>query len=212
MISMSYAKDKVIVIDSGYGGLFEHLDKSDQLCKAGHFDFTTNESILGVDDAPGHGTHVVNFVAVQSSSKKYCIIMYKTDSNRLNFVRALEKAIKVKPIAMNISYWFRGYLAQEHDLFKKLTNKGTKVFTIAGNQGRNLNIICNVFPTCYKKLNSNFIVIGATTPYFNPEKYSNFGNVVDGYEFGVAPGGMQGTSFAAPRALGLYLKVKYEGR
>jgi subtilisin family serine protease len=167
----SYSKQlRIAVIDTGINSSYI---KRANLCKSGHKSFAKDNSIYDTD---GHGTNIAGLIKSKSKNVKYCLIIirfYSKDTSDLqkSFIDSLEYAYTLKPDVINISGGGLFPNKREHIIIKKILNKGIIVNAAAGNEGMNLDTLCNYFPACYdKRIN----VIGAK----NVSK-SNYGHVVD---------------------------------
>ena len=208
---------KVAVIDSGFGFDVELHKKTFKICKSGSYDFTTNTHTVG-DDMVGHGTVVTGLLNQHADTKNLCYIIYKVLKGKEfkgydNVNRALSLAYKNKVDVVNLSLEMYAHDDLTRRLIKSLTKRGTKVFVAAGNDGLNLNVTCNRYPACFKRLNQNFNVVGATDEDGDVAKYSNRGAFISVYKYGRTSNGARGTSFASPRAAGDYIKsLNYDKR
>ena len=199
---------KVAIIDTGFSPM--PLDDSAmKLCDTGHYDFNTETTTVPVDDH-GHGTFVTYLVNKSAKTRNMCYLVYKVfgpgvlnPENAIN--DAMLKAYKAGAHAINLSLYMRQYSYRTRRIVKMITNRGTKIFVSSGNEARNLNTKCYTYPVCYKGVNKNMVVVGSLDMYGGIASYSNYGAMVDVYEMGDI-NDARGTSFAAPRALGKYLR------
>lgn len=202
---------KVAVIDTGFTRIDKNLPLT--LCKRGHYDFSTETSTIGEDDARHgmHGSTIATLIAAIMRTTDVCFIVYKVFGNNISatesvFPRAVIKAVRSGARVINISIVQHRYPFGLYKAIKYAIKRGVVVFVAAGNSGQDLGIYCNEYPACFKDLGPNFRVVGATDLDRDRAKYSNHGGVVDMYFYGGTPGGGQGTSFATPRAVGMYIK------
>ncbi len=138
----------------------------------------------------------------------YCAVIYQVDTEEgikvANMAKAYSKASREGITAVNISIEGIGHNFIEKLALEDLTSRGVIVFIAAGNRSDNLSETCNSYPACYRVPNT--VVVGASA-LEDPDHragYSNYGGLVTAwYPGAVTFGGehMQGTSFAAPRAL-----------
>lgn len=141
----------IAVIDTG-------IDASvGKLCKYGHKDFTNNSIFSNpLLDTVGHGTHIAGLIRSHAGEGDYCLVAIKFYSesasgpeNLRNMIRALRYAIDIKVDFINVSGGGPEGIDQEKNLIKEALDKGIKVVAAAGNEKRNLDIICDYFPACY---------------------------------------------------------------
>ena len=213
-VSTTYANDqfktKVAVIDTGYSGFFATAKTKKSMCKSGHYDFTVDEPILGYDHI-GHGTFVTNLIVENAKRKDICIVMYKVsayvnENTRDHITKALVYAYKQGARVVNISMGDPTFNYKESKTFKVAARKGMKIFVAAGNEEKNLNQMCNIYPGCYTA--PNIFTVGSTDRTGLIETYSNKGSKVQIYEYGTIPNIGRGTSFATPRAVARYLRER----
>lgn len=202
----------IAIIDTGYNPKLATIPL--KLCKTGHYDAITNTN--NPNWSHPHGTRIANIIAERLKDVDYCaqIINYYrperevTDVDRL--VQALNHVQGRIPDFFNLSYEGIGREEGEEASLRRLTEAGAVLFAAAGNGGKNLDFMCNVYPACYKL--KNLYVVGAKS-FENPKErapYSNYGKKVDLWAGGYAidkEGELcgQGTSYAAPRALSEYV-------
>jgi subtilisin family serine protease len=207
--SLSFAKPyKVAILDTGFTPLFPD-NAIFKLCDSGHYDFNEEAPEIGFDDY-GHGSFVTYLINANADTNNMCYVIYKVfGPNTVNghdvIDRALVMAAKSRVNAINMSLYMTNHSYKTKKIIKKLTRRGIKIFVSAGNEGRNLNQKCFTYPVCYKGINRNMVVVGALDNYGEVARYSNIGLKVDVYKMGDI-GRSRGTSFAAPRALGKYIK------
>lgn len=214
MMSIGYASDKyktkVAVIDTGYSGFFATKRTKKTMCKKGHYDFTFKEPKMGYD-VIGHGTFVTNLIVENAKRDDICILMYKVsaysrEETRDHIQRALIYAYKKGARVVNISMGDRTFNYNESKIFKMAARKGMKIFVAAGNEGKNMNDMCNIYPGCYTA--PNIFTVGSTDRTGLIETYSNKGSKVQIYEYGTIPNVGRGTSFATPRAVARFLRER----
>jgi hypothetical protein len=165
---------RIAVFDTGISD--EQLTQ-DYMCK----DVAAVPSIskFNIKDHNGHGTNIISIISENLDTSKYCITSYTVNAfdSLQDYLLMLEKVKKHKPFLVNISWASTGAYISELNIFKEMTNSGIIVNVSAGNNAKNLDENCDVYPACYKfHLNSNFYVIGSTN-----KRYTNTGNVVDTY-------------------------------
>lgn len=163
MTGISHAKElrtKIAVIDTGVSK--SQATKS-YMCDNG----VKNMTIYENSDFNGHGSHIAHIIGSRINAKKFCIVSYKVYHNRTtidvlyNTLKALKDIAKNSYKYVNISM-SGGYSALEFDYLEKLTKNGVKVSVAAGNDGKDLDKVCDVFPACYKKfMNDNYYVVSA---------------------------------------------------
>ena len=161
----SYAKTvKVAVIDTGISSLAE---KSLKVCEKHDFSNT------GPEDHHGHGTNVAGLIGLENKDIDYCLIILKyMDRPGLNtesYLKALKKAVELKPDVLNLSLGGFSFLKEEAVYIKQLLDNGTEIVVSAGNENMNLNLGCNYYPAC---LDKRLHVIGNISQ-------SNYGRIVD---------------------------------
>lgn len=203
-------KTKVAVIDTGYSGWFATEKTKKSMCKSGHYDFKFGEAKLGYDNI-GHGTFVTNLIVENAQRDDICILMYKVNAyvqeeTRDHIQRALAYAYKQGARVVNISMGDPTFNYRESKVFKAAARKGMKIFVAAGNEGKNMNQMCNIYPGCYTA--PNIFTVGSTDKTGLIETYSNKGSKVQIYEYGTIPNIGRGTSFATPRAVARFLREK----
>jgi cell wall-associated protease len=202
MISTTWGSDKyktkVAVIDTGYSGFFATKRTKKTMCKNGHYDFKFDEPKLGYD-VIGHGTFVTNLIVENAKRDDICILMYKVneyiqEKTRDHITKALAYAYKQGARVVNISMGDPTFNYRESKVFQRAARKGMKIFVAAGNEGKDMNQMCNIYPGCYTA--PNIFTVG------------NKGSKVQIYEYGTIPGVGRGTSFATPRAVARFLRER----
>lgn len=201
---------KIILIDTGYDAL--RAPYKLKLCKDGHFDYLHHEYKIGSMDV--HGTQVASIIAEKLRDVDYCAVIYqvaistKPDFHYQEVADAFMRASGEGATAINVSLGF----TVPHDFntdaikddFSAPTRSRIPVFLAAGNDHKNFDKLCDVYPQCFNF--PNFIIVGSQDP-LRPREHSyssNYGKIVQLW----APGGYDdefGTSYAAPRALSEYI-------
>lgn len=200
---------KIAIIDSGY-----HANVASpklKLCPKGHFDFTVNKPGIHLTEnksGQNHGTNIANIIAEQLQSVDYCVVVYQVLSRSGNIetvhvMNALAFAKDQGVQVASLSMAGRETSISEREAFKRFTSTGAMLFAAAGNDEKNLDYACDVFPACYDV--PNLKIVGALDPKTNKvATYSNRGSKVHLW----FPGNYQkenGTSYAVPRALSAYV-------
>lgn len=203
---------RVALVDTGLD--VDDIRFKNHICPEVGEDFTGE----GLADIHGHGTHVAGLIEQYSGDKNYCLIILKYYSERdpafinaQQFLRALESLQTYKPDVVNISVNGPVPLSGEKAIFASLPN--TKFFTSAGNDGKDLDVLCDTYPACYAKELKNITVVGNKNG-----RFSNYGSVVglwiDGnsvestYPYSLDPTGkhqLTGTSMSTAIATGQYV-------
>lgn len=198
---------KIAIIDTGYLTPPPGVDiPALKLCDTGHFNFDTKKPEVGVGYI-AHGTIIGSIIAAELKNVNYCAVIYQIQVKGMisskEVTEALNMASKEGITAVNVSLEGREYSFYERLAFKNLSDKGTLIFTAAGNRRLDLNEQCSSYPSCYRL--KNIIVVGAIDEESEFKTgYSNYGyKVAVWYRGDVIWNGqkIQGTSFAAPRAL-----------
>ncbi len=192
---------RIGIMDSGL-----NVGERTNLCKRGHFDFNTNESVVGYD-ALGHGTSVKKILQDSLKIDNYYFVIITANIFHVSFEGPLKHLTGIKLDALNISMTGSEFNYKEFSLLNKILKRAV-VFVAAGNDGRNLNKYCYFYPQCYPIKSENFFIVGALRRQWHEERYSNYGNIVRVWENG-RYGRREGTSFASPRALARYLNQRY---
>jgi subtilisin family serine protease len=178
----------VAVIDTGMPP--EYL-VSNYLCNMPHYDVTGT----GIVDRHGHGTNVAGIIAKQLNTKTHCLLIIKWWDTELTMNSAMKQlnAVKgylavineIRPKYINMSLSGNTFISYEFNTLSKLIKAGTIVVVAAGNDGRNLNDKCDVFPACYNMKSSNFHVVGSWNKLLDKvDEFSNTGKVVTNYRPG----------------------------
>jgi len=213
LVGLNFAEAKqlrIAVIDSGFGFDVELNKKAFKMCKTGSYDFIANSPVIG-DDENGHGTAVLSLIERTAQTKNVCYLVFKVfdasgfgTEDHVN--RAIAGAIKAKANVINMSLSTFTHSHKTKALIDSAVKRNIKVFLAAGNKGKNLNTNCNSYPSCYNIKNANLIRVGALDEDADVAKYSNKGVLISVYKYGRTMQGSRGTSFAAPRAAGDYVK------
>jgi subtilisin family serine protease len=184
---------RVAIIDSGYAGT------KLKLCPNGHHDFVNPDAEFP-KDRDGHGTNVGNIIADGLKDVEYCALVYRIWSkDRLtrldDFVTAYYLAEANGASVINVSMYGQKPYGPEAFTIHEITERSNiRVFAAAGNDGENLDDLCNAFPACYTI--RRLMVVGALCP----TRVSNYGRRVDLWYDGTY-GDVCATSYATPRAL-----------
>ncbi len=198
---------KVAIIDTGFMPV--PFDSSmRKLCKTGHYDFAERKPEVGLDTYI-HGTYVTYLVNNEAKTENICFLIYKVfggKSQEIDVVNAMKKAHKAGAKAINMSLSTGLHNHKLDKTTRSLAKKGVKIFLAAGNENNNMNNYCPRYPQCLNHVNENIVIVGAMDAFGARESYSNYGLKVDVYDWGTI-GNARGTSFAAPRALGRYIKT-----
>jgi len=200
---------QVAVIDSGFGFDVEFNKAPFKICKKGSYDFITKKHKVG-DDMIGHGTIVTALINQRAKTKDICFLIYRVfgssgEGENKDIDDAILRAIRARADVINMSIGNRTHSNRTNNLLRIANKRGIKVFIAAGNAGDNLNNTCNSYPSCYRGLFPNVVIVGALDARLNVEKYSNRGSFITVYKYGRTRNGARGTSFAAPRAAGDYI-------
>lgn len=165
--SVAHAERRVAVIDSGYSG-------KAKICTFGSYDFIENKYGIG-KDLIGHGTTIANTIV--DGNSKYCLVILRVFSNGQmqgpNLIpSAIFRAISEHVNVINLSLEGYIYDAAEFVAIKYAISKGIKVFVASGNDNRNLDLMCNIYPACYHI--PGLVVVGT----YEKGKVGNVGSVV----------------------------------
>lgn len=200
---------RIAVIDTGFDRRYSEFPV--KLCPNGHHDYNLNRDTVG-SSAEKHGTYVSTIIGLVLHDVDYCIYVFQVYGPRDsmatdNVLDALARARKLGVVAVNMSFRSGIYDWREEALLKDLSSRGIKLFAAAGNEARDLNTECDVYPACYSI--ENLVVVGALTADADVKaSYSNYGMKVTAWQPGTyITDSVQarGTSFAAPKALGYYV-------
>lgn len=172
---------RIAVLDSGYN--VSKLSNI-KLCDEPK-DFTGT----GIKDSIGHGTHIANIIADRLKDKNYCILIikwYDPKVNPDNLIFYTMKAILYAAVKnsniINYSAGGDSFRQDEKDLFEEAIKGGIIVFVAAGNDSKNLDKDCNYYPACYNLPGMN--VVGSLDANRNRVKSSNYGKIVNRWEYG----------------------------
>jgi Subtilase family len=192
---------KVAVLDTGYNKGPEQV----KFCEHGLRDYTGTGIYDG--NKSKHGSNVTGIISNLAQNADHCLIMFKVfNDSTLNvdgYLNALREILNDPSISLlNISMAGPARLQQEEVLLKKLLDSGRQIVVAAGNEGRDLNKNCNVYPAC---ANDRLIVVGNSG-----SSTTNLGRIIDVFEdgFRIYGGGVRltGTSQAAAIFTGKILK------
>lgn len=208
-------KYKIAILDTGYDEQAALVPL--KLCKTGHYNYATKKAEVGT--APErHGTLVATIVASILEDEDYCAIIFQLMSadgsmgDNDAVIDALKRAKAAKVVAVNLSFRSGFYNWSEYRALKALSDDGVMLFAAAGNEHTDLNVSCMAYPACYRI--TNLIAVGALTIDSDaPASYSNYGAKVSQWfrgDFTSPYMQARGTSFAAPRALGYYVRSLYQ--
>jgi subtilisin family serine protease len=162
IISLSFAKLKVAVMDTGFN--YEHINSLPTCVK-----YTNN-----IDDDNGHGTNVAGLIQKHAGKGDYCFYIYKVFliKDRYATIRAIENAIHNGVHIINYSGGGLQEDLLETAVIKKFLDKGGVFIAASGNNSNNLSKKCNYYPACS---DSRITVVANTQPT------SNYGGPVDIY-------------------------------
>lgn len=190
---------KIAILDSGAD---KDIIDSRYLCKSGHKSFFDSSPLEDLH-RDKHGTNVYGLIAEEINFQTHCIIVVKVfdvgRSNTQKIIDGLEHAIDedVKFINMSISST-EVYDPEEKQIIESALKAGIKISLAAGNNNKDLNQSCDIYPVCYavSLKYDNFHIVGSYT--HEVYKYSNYGDVVSHLEDGTNQGfnGLTGTSQA----------------
>lgn len=190
----SETRGKIIVIDSGISK--SQINKP-YICKGGVMTAFDNDSGI---DFHGHGTNIINIISSKINQKKYCIVsikVYQVKAQNMNaYIKGLRMASFLYPKIVNISMTGDQSSYLETAYITNILSTGSKVIVAAGNEGFDLNKVCNSYPACIKNnlpkhLSGNFLVVSN-----KDVKSANYGRIVTHYRKGFKQGFpvMSGTS------------------
>lgn len=196
-MNIAYSKEnrvKIAIIDSG---IDSETMKRPYMCENGNVVFDYEISYLYNTD---HGSNIASVIGDNIDSTKFCIISYQvfggSNDTYASFLEKLTKAKKdlvkrnVKFVNLSIQGDGNNYL--EYANIREMAHNGIVVSISAGNHKKNLDIKCDEFPACYKKIikSNNVHIVGSYD-----ESYSNYGKIIEYKEEGVWKG-KRGTSQA----------------
>lgn len=172
----------IVLIDSG----FPNFKTNIKLCNGMNsvIDLTDSD----IYDKIGHGTNLLGIIEKELKNIDYCVTVikiYKEDSDRSRFKDHLQ-AYKWASILTNVdivNYSSSGIYRDKHEefLINQLILKNILFITSAGNDSKNLDIECNVFPICY---NLNIIGVGNGSNINRHAYTSNYGKVIKAWHNG----------------------------
>lgn len=197
---------RVAIIDTGVN----ESKISAKICGNTHF---TTVSTEDKTDYNGHGTEVANVIAKSvNSDVKFCIIPYKIfDRNKKSIesaiLKSIQSAIEQKADIINLSLIQDYFSTKESEVFKKALDLGIIIVAAAGNNSKNLDKKCNVYPVCY---DNRILVVGFEDKRSNFGKVVDYifnGNAIDSYTYDKFGNKVlqSGSSFAAPRLVATIL-------
>lgn len=189
-LALAETRKEIIVIDTGIPA---SVSKHKALCYGVHYDVTGE----GPVDVLGHGTNIIGIISKGLNTSKYCIRSIKwfhtyssSKSKQSKLISEYVELLKnlPAPVAINISAAGNVFLRDELELFEKLSKKKTYIVVSAGNDGKDLDKKCDIYPACYKLIitSNYFRVVGSSgKPFFRQRHlFSNFGSIVTDYENG----------------------------
>lgn len=180
----------IAVVDTGV-----NLNKSNQGYICMGLSTNINSKSSPFLDTNGHGSNIVSIIIHNLDIHKYCIemIKYEETINTSQTTKALNYAVSTHARYINLSLSGMDSDSQEETAYRTAVSEGIRIAVAAGNNRRNLDVLCNVFPACYPINNKNFHVVGSYTGHF-----SNIGVAVTHYEDGMFQGTppLSGTSQA----------------
>lgn len=166
---------KIAVIDSGMEK--EYL-RDIPLCDFGGYDYIENSAFVNRDEI-GHGTNVTLTINAQIKQQKseYCFMLYRVFSKNkaTNTALAMAQAVIDGADIINMSFTGTEYSKEEEEVVTMALNFKVKFVAAVGNEGKNLDLECSVYPACIKSKLKNgwdFIVVGSNA------STSNFGIIV----------------------------------
>lgn len=219
--SFSLGQVKIGVIDGGLSD-FNNVP----LCiNVPSKDFTLH----GFNDLPSqHGTNIVNVIindlnVKQINRDKYCFVIAKTfkydqgEVQTVGYIQALQYLLENKVDIVNLSIIGSEPMFAETNIIKKMLDNKITVVVASGNESKNLDEKCSSYPAC---IDDRLVVVGSIGKNNIKSKFSNFGNIIDYWEYGekVTAGGvtLSGTSQATAKvtAKTVYnlLKIREHGK
>jgi hypothetical protein len=188
---------RVAVLDTGLD--LNDPRFKDHLCKSGHRNFVTNQSI---EDNHGHGTFIVGRIQKYAGNANYCMAIYKyyqdgapDTVNDHREVEAIKAAIDGGANIVNISGGGPGFDEEEALLIK---NSPNALFVVAaGNEGANIDISGHEYYPASLPYN-NIVAVGGIDRYGQRMPESNYGKKISAKELGqnvesTLPNGQTGT-------------------
>lgn len=168
---------RVAIVDTGY-----HASSGLKLCPNGLIDLTNTD----MTDEHGHGVNINEIIATRLKDYNYCAYVFKVYSQRnpvhRKYVDAFRIMQKMKIDYVNFSSSGRGVDLEEAALVEALLIKGVVFVGAAGNDSRNLDNHCDVYPACY----NGVISVGNLNDKNTVHYTSNYGKVIKAWEKGVA--------------------------
>ena len=193
-----YSKKLIVaVIDTGFGYNKQSFKES-HLCKYGHRDFTKDKKFTARFntkekiplDLNSHGTNVVGIIDKVAGKSNYCFVIVKLFSgpngisdDKIAYENAIRYTIALNPDIINYSAGGTTFNQVEYIWIKKYLDRHSIFITSAGNNGQELGVNGNVFyPAMY---DSRICVVGNIEKNGKRHSMSNYGNLVNFWEFGV---------------------------
>lgn len=148
---------KIAVIDSGLDDM--HNIK---LCPNGLKDFTKTNLM---SEFSSHGNNISHLIADGLSNEKYCLYHLKAmtelkPNGMYSIVDAFKFAIDAKVDIINYSAAGLVFSQSERDVIKAALDAGIIVVNAVGNNAKNLDKSCDIYPACYNL--GKLIVVGNT--------------------------------------------------
>lgn len=195
--TVSYsAPIRVAIIDSG----LDFNNTQAPICPIGSRDFSGE----GIRDYIGHGSHISDLIdqyakarvrsrtnatiSIKPYKVDYCQVILKythIKDNKLDMassIEALSEALRLNVDIINYSGGGGGYNVEESRLIKLAISKGIKVIVAAGNDGKELGSLgYDYYPAMY---GNGVVVVGSKTGFGGRANYSNYGRLVNVWEFG----------------------------
>lgn len=186
---------KIAVIDSGY----YTNSYTFKICNNKTYDFT-NTSMY---DFIKHGQNVTHIISNNLKNLDYCIIPMKVFSFKgsntpaRNIINALQTLLTMDVDIINMSLTGDDPIPEEREIIQRLLAKGITIVVAAGNDYKNLDTKCDVYPACYSK---EIVTVGNWEKTNSKAESSNYGNYVRFWAIGtnVSAGGLvkSGTSMS----------------
>jgi subtilisin family serine protease len=193
---------KIAIIDTGIAGY-----QTEYLCENGLRTMVGDDGL----DRSGHGTNIASIITQHLDFKKYCIISYKV-YYKGNIQDTRVAASVLDAIAAGAKYINMSFSGSDSSPFEKLAirlavEKGINVYVAAGNDGKNLDVFCNVYPACYKfGVGQEFFHVVAASD-LKGSNTADFMLKVEGSKLGNPE--MSGSSQATANALQYSITNKY---
>lgn len=144
-ISLLYANEplKVAIIDAGF--VSKELENQ-KPCDNQIYRFETSQLSQRQKD---HGTSIANIIAKDNEKRNYCVY-YMIGITTINAtINAIKLAIQKKVKIINYSGGGNEFTWAEYSAVVDFLNTGGIFVVAAGNEKRDLNVICNYYPACY---------------------------------------------------------------